>query len=340
MAKKYILPLCAVSVAALLLIFAVALGYEREEAAELGEGGLAASEKSAGERYTVLVSGKDVASGLCDVIMLVSIDPSNNKINVLQIPRDTYAEYADKSYNKLNGAMSALGSADAFRKYLSGVLGVNIDATLTLDTSAFRAVVDALGGVEVELDEPLYYSDPTQKLYIDLPAGRQTLDGKGAEMLVRYRSGYGRGDIDRLDVQKSFLASLFESFKDRINKDNAYGVASELIERVQTDIPLTLGVALVIEALAAESEDVCFFTLPGEAIVSKKSGASYYVMSAPSTQRLLCEYFGKESALIDTEQRLVRSDYEDFVAIYESEYDLLPIRADELDRGKIGQKEK
>ena len=331
MVKKYIVPLCAAAFA-VLLCFAFALGYEREEvAAESADIESVGSEKSAGEIYTLLVSGKDRTSGLCDVIMLASIDPQNKKISVLQIPRDTYAEYADKRYNKLNGAMGALGSADEFRKYLVGVLGVNIDATLTLDVDAFRSVVDALGGVEIELSKPLSYSDPEQNLYIDLPAGRQTLDGRGAEMLVRYRSGYDRGDIDRLDVQKSFLAALFKSFKQRINEDNAYGVASALIKNMQTDVPLSLGVALAIEALSIKIEDICFFTLPGEAIISKKSGASYYVMSASSTQRLLCEYFGKESRQIDAEQKLVRSDYEDFVAIYESERDVLPIRADELD---------
>jgi anionic cell wall polymer biosynthesis LytR-Cps2A-Psr (LCP) family protein len=53
---------------------------------------------------TFLFLGTDRAVGLCDVIMLVRADYTDGALTVLQIPRDTYAAYTDKSYKKLNGA--------------------------------------------------------------------------------------------------------------------------------------------------------------------------------------------------------------------------------------------
>ena len=57
----------------------------------------------------VLILGCDRAASLTDTMMLVAIDRNTERVGILQIPRDTYAEYTDRDYKKINGAKNALG---------------------------------------------------------------------------------------------------------------------------------------------------------------------------------------------------------------------------------------
>ena len=328
MSKKFIFALSAtlVVVVAIVVVFAFALG--RTQATQRASGSVITADKGAEDPYCLLVAGKDRASGLTDVLMLVSFDPQKSRISVMQIPRDTYAEYGRSGHRKLNGALGALGSPEALKNYFESSLGVDIDGYLTLDLDGFRKIVDAVGGVQIELDAPIYYKDPLQKLNISLEKGKQTLNGRQAEMFVRYRSGYANGDIGRLDAQKKFLAAFFRTLKNNINAKNAYKLAESLIDAVDTDVNLALAVMLGLEALGTESDSLLFFTMPGEAIVSARTGASFYVMSATATDRLLREYFGKNGEGIDSERLFAHPDYEDFIRIYESDVDILPTRAD------------
>ena len=270
------------------------------------------------ERYCLLVTGKDRVSGLTDVIMLVSLDTENSQISVMQIPRDTYAEYGDQKHRKLNGALVSLGGEDALRGYLEKTLGLKIDGYLSLDLDGFANIVDAVGGVEMEIEEPLYYDDPEQKLHIALEEGRQVLDGRTAEMFVRYRAGYADGDIGRLDAQKKFLAALFDTLKNNVNIKIVDELACAVIGSVKTDVGVAKAVSLALRALALDADSLCFFTMPGEAVTSKKTGASFYVMSAEPTQKMLCEYFGRDESKIDPGRLFAHPEYEDFIKIYDS----------------------
>ena len=69
-------------------------------------------------------------------------------------------------------------------------------------------LVDAIGGVEFDVPMRMYYTDPTQDLYIDLQPGLQTLDGEHAMQLVRFRKGYATQDLQRTEVQRDFLQAL------------------------------------------------------------------------------------------------------------------------------------
>ena len=328
MPKKYIYATLIFFAACLILVSSLtfALGRESEVSEEVY------SQKLAKDSYCALVTGRDRVSGLCDVMMLVSFDPSNSRICVLQIPRDTYALYGDGSYRKINGAQHALGE-DGLCELLEESLGVRIDGYISLDLSGFRELVDLIGGVEIELDRPIKYSDPEQDLRIDLESGMQTLDGKQAEMFVRYRSGYKRGDLDRLDAQKKFLAALFDALRQKVSISNAYELFQLALGHVDTNINPALCVALGLEALGVGEDQLWFCTLPGEDLVSRKSGASFYVMSKSPTQRLLAEYFGAEGEL-DGKGIFLNGDDRDFLEIYQKDCKIGMISAQELEKTK------
>lgn len=285
-------------------------------------------EKEIERPFCVLIIGKDRVSSLADVIMLASFDKSTKKACILQIPRDTYANYGG-SYYKINGALKALGEA-GMCDFLENAMGIEIDGYISLELDGFRALVDSIGGVEVSVPKRLKYSDPEQKLYIDLPAGRQILNGKQAEMLVRYRSGYARGDLDRLDMQKRFLAAFFLQLKEKITPFNIYSIASSAIPYLKTDISATALVALGLKVIALEGDDISIATLSGEDAISSISGGSFYVICAPSASELLTKYFGAEGDSFDKEQRFLHPTLDSFKKIYQKRVENNVFLADEL----------
>lgn len=278
--------------------------------------------------FCVLIVGRDKVSALTDVIMLASLDRASKKAFVLQIPRDTYVNYGG-NYFKINGALNALGE-EGMCALLEETMGIEIDGYISLELDGFRALVDTLGGVEMNIEENLRYSDPYQNLYIDIPAGRQTLDGRQAEMLVRYRSGYARGDLDRLDMQKRFLAAFFIQLKEKITPLNVYSVASCVIPYMKTDIKAGELVSLGLKCVAMDGDDISIATIPGEDVISSISGGSFYVLSAPSSAELLESYFGAKSGGFDKSYAFLHPSLDTFRKIYQKRVENRVFLADEL----------
>ena len=327
MSKKYtvIVGICIFSALAVITVMTLMFGSNELPSVVQTE-----SERQNDEPFCVLVLGQDKVSGLTDVMMLASLDVEKQRISVLQLPRDTYVDYGS-SYCKLNGALKYFGSEEKLCEFLSESFGVRIDGYVSLGLPAFRNAIDAVGGVEFELERAIRYSDPEQNLYIDLPAGKQVLDGKTAEMLVRFRSGYVRGDLDRLDVQKRFLVALFNKFKSSVDLSNAYELAANVLGGMRTDIDIPLAVALGIKALSVDTSAIAFITLPGEDVVSQKSGGSYYVMSAEPTQNALKEFFSFERDTVDENQLFMNARDKDFCEIYFKKFDYFVSFADSMD---------
>ena len=323
MSKKY-LRVAAVALAILFAIFSfviiLSFGEDEGYVSAFSFGG---SKKES--RRNILMLGRDKASGLFDVIMLVSFD--SDGASVLQIPRDTYIEYTENNSGKINAAPKTLGE-EGFCKLLSSSLGVPITGYISFNLEAFGKAVDLVGGVEMTLDRALEYSDPEQGLYISLPAGKQTLNGDKAQMLVRFRKGYIRGDLDRLDVQKRFMAAFFSKVKSTVNIFNAYGIADKLLPYVKTNISASSFVSIGLKALKVEADAVGFLTLPGED--ARDGGLSYYVMSRSSTNEALRKYFGKSTESCDSNGLFLNEKSRDFTAIYNKKYEYSLMMAKDL----------
>ena len=269
-----------------------------------------------GDRYNLLVTGTDRTSGLTDVILILSVDRKDQKAAVLQIPRDTYAEYTSGSYKKLNGAYGALG-AEGLCRLLSDSLGITLNDYLMLSPDALVEIVDTLGGVEINLSKPMHYSDPEQGLYISLDAGRQILSGKKAEQFIRYRSGYADGDLGRLDAQKQFLCGLLASVRKKTDPLTVARLTAALIGKTDTNITPSEGLRLTEALLSMRAEDISLMTAPGEAVTASKSGASYYSLSAPAMREVVEKYLGGVSTGFDRGRIYLNEGYENFRRAYE-----------------------
>ncbi len=272
--------------------------------------------KKEAEHQNILIGGTDRATGLTDLLLLLSVNEQEGKINIMQIPRDTYANYTQSSYKKLNGAYGALGGGGALCDFLSCTLGISIDEYAVISPDTFCAAVDAIGGVEITVDRDMYYKDPYQNLTISLKKGKQTLSGKQAEGYVRYRSGYEDGDLGRLDAQKQFLAALYKKVSEDMGGAKLLRLTTALSEGTDTSLAPLEMVELYSKITKIRSSDIIALTAPGEGAIAKKSGASYYVLSAPSMDEVLSRYFGAKAGSFDREELFLNCNYDSFKRIY------------------------
>lgn len=234
-------------------------------------------EDSKSDRITrVLLLGKDRAASLADAIMLVTVDETTLEVTVLQIPRDTYAAYTEKDYKKINAMPKVLGDAGA-KELLSRAFGVDLDYFITLELDALGLLVDAVGGVDIEVPQGMRYEDPSQGLLIDLPAGRARLNGSQAEQFVRYRAGYANADLGRMDAQKLFV----QAFAQKCNsltvgeRTRLLGVLTTCLS-TDVDLPAAIRFCQLLKKCGAE--EVRIETLKGSA-ARGNSGAWYYVLN-------------------------------------------------------------
>lgn len=289
-------------------------------AAAMGEANASVmtAHRSQGQRITrFLVMGRDRAAGLTDSIFVVTLDETQKKASILQIPRDTYAAYTDRDYKKLNGALQVLG-AEETTALLSSALGVRLDYFVVIDLDCVQELVDAVGGVDVVLPEALAYSDPEQGLEIQLPEGAVHLDGKRAEHLLRFRSGYVNADLGRLDAQKLFLQAFAQKCK-TLNPLQLIEVLGVVFTRVQTNIDLPTACRVAVGLLHFDTDTIPMATVAGEA-VQGNSGAWYYVINRRSGAEMVNEYCLPNQPLTETDFDpsgiFDRRDHADFHKIY------------------------
>lgn len=271
-------------------------------------------------RYTYLVLGKDRASGLTDVMMLVSVDTERSYASVIQMPRDTYARYSDRNYKKLNGALSVLG-ADGICRFVEDNMGVALDGYFIFSLDTFVKAVDMLGGVEMDIPEDMRYRDDAQGLVIELQKGRHRLDGKAAESFVRYRAEYLRGDIGRMDAQKLFISALVKEVKHSLTPAMAIKIVSSLWGDIKTNVGLSEIASLAVCLFDIEEKDIELATLAGEEVKSEKSGAWYYIVSKDPAQRMLTSLLSVKEGEFDKNEFFRNAGNEKFDKIYFSHTD-------------------
>ncbi len=298
----------------LLLAVAVLLSCE---GSDIGEAVQPTNAKSEDHVMRVLLLGCDRTAELTDSIMLVSLNSATHQASILQIPRDTYAEYTNRDYKKLNGAFNAMG-AKKLKGFLEEALGVEIDCYVVIHPDALVSVVDAVGGVDIEIERDMEYSDPAQGLEIHLSAGNRHLSGAEAEQFVRYRSGYANADLGRLDAQKLFLKALAKKCKS-ISYMQMLKAAFGSMTSIRTDIGIGQIGSIVSTLRACDPDSTPMVTLSGRA-AQGHSGAWYYILNREraleTVNRYLMPTTPIEDASFDPRRVFDREENELFHKIY------------------------
>ncbi|WP_337927721.1 LCP family protein [Anaerotignum lactatifermentans] len=259
----------------------------------------------------IALLGTDGDGFRTDVNIVASLNLTTKEVHLISVPRDTrvvmtddmiaYLEKNGRTVPEANGvygqckltevhAYAGEGNRSTFTvAMLEEILGIDIDYYVKVDLDAFKDIVDAVGGVEFDVQERLYYSDPAQGLYIDLYPGPQVLDGEKAEMLVRFREGYAQKDLKRIEVQqeflKAFISQVCSSDKIMSNLDSYIKI---FMEKVESDMPVATALKYAGYIKEIDPAAITTDTIPGE-------GSSYFDMDEEGTKELVdYRIYGKE----------------------------------------------
>ncbi len=233
--------------------------------------------------YTVLVMGHN--QGLTDVMMVVGFDTAANKIDVVNIPRDTYSNDIPSYPKKINGAYN-IGGMDLVYEAVEGVIGFRPDKYVLIDYDGFVALVDTLDGVEFDVPQNMRHVSDSGKVDIDLKKGLQTLTGKQALGLVRYRSGYADQDLGRIRTAQKFLAACARKMVDTISFAKIGDYVNICIDYLDTDLTAGEMIWFVQQAFDVDMENDLNFHTP-ELNAYTYQGAAYVFLHADAMADLI-----------------------------------------------------
>lgn len=171
----------------------------------------------------VLLCGVDSEYNLCDAQILVSIDKAKEKITMVSFLRDSWTyirmpksdgTYYD-AYEKVNAAYH--GGPATLKQTIENNYKIVIDQYIAVDFKSFPKLIDALGGVTVEVQQ--YESDYIRRTSSqkNFPSGKATLNGKQALIYSRIRHCDSDSDLSRTRRQRSVIKSLINSAKTATN---------------------------------------------------------------------------------------------------------------------------
>jgi LCP family protein required for cell wall assembly len=238
-------------------------------------------------RINILILGEDNVQGSrrSDTILLAALDIDNENIRVLSIPRDTRVHIPRHGYQKINHAY-AYGKEALVRSTLQKFLGIPVHYYAKIDYDNFPRLVDAVGGVEVYVGKAMRYTDRRGRLDINIPAGRQTMNGETALKYVRFRHD-AKGDIGRVQRQQQFMKALIHKIYKPENLMRIGAILEEVQKTVDTDMAPSMIIQLgyFVQRLDKKPDRIFFMMLPGSA--SLIDNLSYWVSDRKDVEPFL-----------------------------------------------------
>ena len=242
-------------------------------------------------KKNIVVMGCDVRkgdAGRSDTLFVVMLDKSKKNAALLSVPRDTRVKIKGHGWDKINAAF-AYGGQKLTRETVQDFLGIKINNYVLVDFQGFKGLVDAVGGVDINVEKRMYYYDPYDGFEIDLRPGMQHMDGKTAMQYVRYRDE--EGDIGRIRRQQKFLMALYRHIASKNIIAKIPGVSKQIMSMVKTDLSLKEVVELgnVMRDMV-EKDGLKMSMVPGEP--EYIDGISYWIPDIPKMRQKMADMQG------------------------------------------------
>ncbi|WP_440117028.1 LCP family protein [Paenibacillus sp. QZ-Y1] len=194
------------------------------------------------ERVNILLLGGDSRgddAGRSDSVMVASIDPVSKKAHLFSVLRDTYVEIPGHGKSRLNAAFS-YGGADLTKQTVGNLIGIPIQHYVYTDFTGFMALVDAVGGIDIDVEKDMYYTSKADKhMYdIDLKKGLQHMDGKTALQYVRFRHD-ATSDFTRTERQRIFMTELAKKMQSTTSLFKIPDILEAIAPYIETDLSPT-----------------------------------------------------------------------------------------------------
>ncbi|NUP99442.1 MAG: LCP family protein, partial [Armatimonadetes bacterium] len=207
--------------------------------------------------------GKEHGGGArADTLLLVRLQLDPPGAVGLSLPRDTRVRIPGRrGHHKLNAAF-AFGGVKLTQQTVAETFGLSADHHLVVYSAGLAGLVDAVGGIVVDVPKAMDYDDNAQDLHIHLKPGRQRLNGSQAVGFVRYRSD-ARADLGRIERQQVFLKALVKQALRPSLLWRWPGVIAAVREGLETDLSLFQLAGLAWSMRGVARDDLRFETLPG-----------------------------------------------------------------------------
>lgn len=212
-----------------------------------------------------------------DTLMVISYDPKSRFLDVLSIPRDTIVSFPNMpSVHRINEVftyeyrhsgknftIASLAVKNVVQTMLSSgtASGFDIPYYFTIDYGGFRAFIDAIGGVNIKVSEPMHYDDHWGKLHIHFDPGVYHLDGKSALEYVRFRGK--SADAGRVRRQQIFLREVLRRMKSPAILWHMPEHTKAVLKGFHTNLSVSDMAMLLLEGRRVRRKNIRLMTLPG-----------------------------------------------------------------------------
>jgi LCP family protein required for cell wall assembly len=196
-------------------------------------------------RETVLIMGSDARPdeiklgvvGRTDTLLMFVADRTTPRVAMVSVPRDLWVAIPGHGEERINAAYE-LGGAQTAKQTVSNVLGQRVDRFAVVGLQGVRDVVDAVGGVDVTVAQAIhddtYPTDDYGYQTVDIPAGRQHMDGDTALKYARTR--HQDSDFGRIARQQQVLAAVRSALMNPLNWPRIPAVAVAVSGSIKTDM--------------------------------------------------------------------------------------------------------
>lgn len=223
--------------------------------------------KKPSEPFYMLLMGSDRRPGetvaRADTLIVARVDAEEKRVTLLSIPRDTRVAIPGHSTNKVNAAM-VYGGPELAIQTISEFTGLPITHYLEIDFAGFAELVDAIGGVTLEVPEEI--DDLKAANYVEqfryVPEGTQRLNGGQALTFVRSRD-FPEGDLRRIQNQQTFLRALAEELLEIQNVLRLRSIVDVVVDNVKTDMSVSRILSLANEFRGMDPGAIEAVTMPG-----------------------------------------------------------------------------
>ena len=188
-----------------------------------------------------------------DSITLAHVNTETNNVTVCSFDRDIKSiiqGFEDEGYRKLNNAYE-LGGTETMKAEVEELTGLDIPYVAVVDMGGFDTVVDAIGGIDVDIEEP-FYDDVLEEGFDE--AGMQHLDGAKTVFYCRSRHPFEDGTVTRVRHQRMALQAIGK----RLKECDALSLASfadAFSKNVATNMDIDQAMALVKKLGAMDWEE-------------------------------------------------------------------------------------
>lgn len=224
-----------------------------------------------------------------DTILVVAVNFDQDKLTLLAVPRDSYVEIAhngvkDRIRQSYSYGFEEYGHADSEKQHEEGLRyaidtvgslldGIELDYYMAMDIVGLKQLIDAMGGVYYEVEEPMVGFTPRESL----DAGPQLLDGQGYLTYLTYREPDARDDLNRMKRQRSLLLATFEYFQEMGLFNYVLPSYAAYRDHVHTDLSFNQVAALALFAgERLETDAISDYSIQGE-YFTMDGGETYYL---------------------------------------------------------------